>query len=93
MASPKNILENLPLKKREMLCRLFETEEYAVLKEAIQLLRENAGVWALDAMNFEEVKHLQGQAHGLKMLHQNIKLLHDKQQKELDAKAKPEPKP
>lgn len=88
MASAQNVLEDMPLKKRERLCHLVETEDYEVLKEAIELLRLNAAKWALDAQDFPEVKFLQGQAHGLKMLHQNLKELHKKQQATLDKKKK-----
>lgn len=76
MASIKNILDELPVGKKKTLANLFETEGYTVLKDVMILLRENAGMQALNAQNIEELKHLQGQAHGLKMLHFNIKELH-----------------
>lgn len=81
MPSMKSVFEDLPLKKQQMLSHLYETDDYKVLKEAIQLLRLNAGKAALDAASWEEVKHLQGQAHGLKLLHQNLKDLHSKIEK------------
>lgn len=80
----KNVLEELPLKKREALGRLYESSDYVVLKEAIGLLRLNCGQWALGAGTWEEVKHLQGQAHGLKMLHQNLKNLQKITNEEID---------
>lgn len=84
MPTMQNILQELPLKKREALGRIYESPDYPVLKEAIGLLRTNCGNWALDAQSFEEVKHLQGQAHGLKMLHQNLKNLHKVTNEEID---------
>lgn len=84
MSSTKSILENLPLKKREALGRLYESPEYDVLKEVLNMLRDEAGRWALTSTSWEDVKHLQGQAHGLKMLHQNLKNLNKVTNKEID---------
>lgn len=84
MATNKNILEELPLKKREALGRLYDSPEYEVLKEAIKLLQDNAASWALSAPDFSEVRYLAGQAYGLKMLHQNLKHLHKVTNEEID---------
>lgn len=84
MSSAKNIFQSLPLKKRESLCRLYESSEYSVLKEAIDLLRMEAGKWALTSSSWDDVKHLQGQAHSLKQLHQNLKELDKATNEEID---------
>lgn len=84
MSSAKNIFQSLPLKKREALGRLYESPEYAVLKEAIDLLRSEAGTWALTLNNWEDVIRLQGQALGLKLLHKNLEELHKTTNEEID---------
>lgn len=84
MATNKNILEELPLKKREALGRIFDSPDYVVFKEAIRLLQDNIASWALIAQDFPEVRFLAGQAHGLKMLHQNLKNLHKITNEEID---------
>lgn len=71
----KSIFDELSVTDRQNLSRLYETDMYKSLKKAIELCRVNAAKFALDAPNWEEVKHLQGQAHGLKQLHRNIKEL------------------
>lgn len=76
MAQAKSVFDELPLKKRQVLARLYEMDEYKVLKEAIELLQNNQGKNALLAPSFEELKYLSGQAYGLKLLHENLKALH-----------------
>lgn len=78
----KGILDDLPLKDRQALAHLYETDDYKVLKKVLELLRINAATFTLEAQNFEEVKHLAGQAHGLKMLHQHMKENHKKMSKD-----------
>lgn len=78
----KSVFDELPLQDRKNLSRLVEMDVYKSLKLAMQKLRVNAATHALDASNFEEVKHLQGQAHGLKMLHQNLKDLNKSMSKD-----------
>lgn len=75
----KTVFDDLSLKEQQMLARLYEMDEYKVLKKAIELLRINAGKEVLLSQSWDEVKHLQGQAHGLKMLHLNLKGLHKSQ--------------
>ena len=74
----KSFIEDLPPKKREALARLYEREDYKILVEVMEQCRLNAATQALDAGSWEEVKHLQGQAHGIKMLHLNLKDNHKK---------------
>lgn len=78
----KSILDDFTKNDRMALARLFETKEYAVLKKYMEATRVNAAKFALDAQNWEEVKHLQGQAHGIKMLHLNLKENHKKSVKD-----------
>jgi hypothetical protein len=82
MASNRNILEDLPVKVRQQLVTFFEKDDYQALKQVLDALRVNIAKFALDAQSWEEVKHLQGQAHGLKMLHLNLKELHKKSLKD-----------
>lgn len=82
MASVKSVFEDLPLKKQQTLARLFEMDEYKVLKEAMELLVVNQGKNALMAQGIEELKYLAGQAYGLKLLHQNLKELHKRLEKD-----------
>lgn len=84
MATMKNVLEGMPLTKREALGRLYESADYGVLKEALQLLRRTAGEWALQAPDWDETLRLQGQALGLKQLHQNLKSLNKVTNEEID---------
>lgn len=72
----KSVFDDLTIQERKALAHLYETDGYKALKKAMEVLRVNAATHALDAPTFEEVKHLQGQAHGLKQLHQNLKELH-----------------
>ncbi len=75
----KNILDELPAKDREILAIGFESPFYATLKKVMEIARLNAAKACLTSTTFEEVKHLQGQAHGVKMLHLNLKDLHKKE--------------
>lgn len=77
-----SVFDDLSPKDRQALARLYELDEYKALRNAIQLLRANAATRALDALTFEEVKHLQGQAQGLKLLHLQLKELHKKSVKD-----------
>lgn len=72
----KSILDLLSKNDRMALARLYESNDYKVIKKYIEALRVNAAKMTLDAQNYEEVKHLQGQAHGLKMFHLNLKENH-----------------
>lgn len=72
----KTVFDELSPAERRTLARLYEMDEYKVLKRVIEISRLNAATRALDALTWEETKHLQGQAHGLKHLHLNIKELH-----------------
>lgn len=74
----KSVFDDLPPKVRQTLARLYEMPEYDALKLALDALRINAGKEALTTVNWDETKHLQGQAHGLKMLHLNLKELNKK---------------
>ncbi len=76
MASPKNVLDELPLKKRQLLEKLYEMPEYKVLLEAIELVRLNAAKHALDAGSIEDLRSMQGQALGLKLLVRQMEDLH-----------------
>lgn len=76
----KSVFEDLSSKEQQILARLYEMDEYKVLKKAIELLRINAGKEILLTQTWDEVKHLQGQAHGLKMLHLNLKELNKQNQ-------------
>lgn len=78
----KSVFDDLPPKVRQTLARLYEMDEYGALRQAIELARVNAGKEALLAQSWDETKHLQGQAHGLKMLHLNLKELHKKSVKD-----------
>lgn len=73
MSSVKTVFDELPKKDRLALAHLYETDGYQVLKKLMELCRVNVAKSALIAQSFEEVKHLQGQAHGLKMLNLNMK--------------------
>lgn len=72
----KPIVNLLNKNERMALARLYETNDFKILVKYIEALRVNAAKFALDAQSFEEVKHLQGQAHGLKLLVHNLKELH-----------------
>lgn len=72
----KSILDLLSKNDRIALARFYESNDYKIVKKYIDALRLNQAKNALDAQNFEEVKHLQGQAHGLKMFHLNLKENH-----------------
>lgn len=78
----KSVLNDLSPKKRQLLVELYDMPHYAVLKEVIELLQGNQALNVLTASNMEEVKYLSGQAYGLKLLHQNLKELHDKMEKD-----------
>lgn len=69
----KKVIEQLTLNERQTLGRLYESNDYKTLKKYMELLRFNAATNCLDAPDFLETKHLQGQAHALKMLHLNLK--------------------
>lgn len=72
----KPITSLLSKNERMALARLYETNDFKILVKYIEALRVSAAKHALDAQNFEEVKHLQGQAHGLKMFVKNLKENH-----------------
>jgi hypothetical protein len=82
MPSIKTVLDEMSKKDRLALAHLYETDGYNVLVRFMELCRINAGKSALLAQDFNEVKHLQGQAHGLKQLHLNIKENHKKMNKD-----------
>lgn len=74
--SMKSILDTMTKNEKMALARLFETNEYKILKKYMEATRVTAATLALNAQNWEEVKHLQGQAHSIKMLHLNLKENH-----------------
>lgn len=76
MPQAKNVFDDLSAKKKQQLAVFYETDVYKVLEELVELVRVNAAKHALDAPDINELKHLQGQAHGLKVLLSNMKELH-----------------
>lgn len=77
----RSIVGKLAPKHRQRLALLHETETQDSLEALIKLMRDNCGRHSLQAIDWDGVKYLQGQALGLKMLVELLKEIHEKEQK------------
>lgn len=75
------IVSRLASKDRKALALLYETDTYGSLKKLINMVRSNAAKKCLTAVDFSEVKQLQGQEHALAVLLDEIEKVYKADQK------------
>lgn len=76
-----SIVSRLAPKDKKALALFYETDTYSSLKKLVGLVRGNAATKSLNALDFLEVKHLQGQNHGLMSLLDEIEKIYKAEQK------------
>lgn len=76
-----SIVSRLSPKDKKALALFYETDTYTSLKKLISMVRGNAASRCLTAVDFLEVKHLQGQEHVLKVLLEEIGRIYKAEQK------------
>jgi hypothetical protein len=74
-----SIISKLTPKDRKALALFYETEVYSSLAKLLKLAKANAAEKSLEAIDWQQVKHLQGQKHALDSLEQVIKEIHKKE--------------
>ena len=65
--------DKLTLSERALVAEWFESDSYKVFVKILQLRRDALAGQLLTTYNMEQVPHIQGQADGVKKLHEYFK--------------------
>lgn len=76
-----SISSKLALKDKEALALLYEQEVYTSFKKLLKLIKSNSAEHAINALDFHQVKWLQGQHTAIELLEQEFEKIHTWSQK------------
>lgn len=68
-----SVVSKLPPKDKKALALFYETESYGSLIKLLILVKTNAASKALESIDFNQLKHFQGQKHALDRLEDELK--------------------
>lgn len=76
-----SISSRLGPKDKQTLALFYETEAYTSLKKLLKLVKDNSAKNAINALDFHQVKWLQGQHTAIELLEAELTKIHELDQK------------
>lgn len=76
-----SIVDKLSQKDRQILALFYETESYTALKKLFKLVKNNTASRTINAIDFHQVKWLQGQYTAVERLEEELDKIHKLDQK------------
>lgn len=76
-----SIFSKLAPKDRQVLATFYEQETYNSLKKLLKLIKDNSAQHAINAIDFHQVKWLQGQHTAIELLEKELEKIFEWSQK------------